>query len=119
MLARQEEEYQVEVQPQTAPEPEPQSTVRRVLDTSLRNRCQVLFVVAAVLAMLVTVQSGVIANRGYELVAVQQQAEALEQANRRLNVEIDQLKSPQRIKAVAADKLGMEVPHQIYFAHDN
>ena len=120
MLARQEEEYEIAEQaPQFEQQPERQSPVRRVLDTSLRSHCQILFAVAAVMAMLVTIQSGIIASRGYKLVADQQKAEALEEANRRLNVEIDQLKAPQRIKAVAADKLGMEVPNKIYFAHDN
>ena len=90
-----------------------------VLDTSLRSHCQILFLVAAVLALSVTVFSGMSASRGYALVAVQQQAEQLEQENERLRIENAKLRAPQRIKALAEDELGMMVPKKVYFAHDN
>lgn len=91
---------------------------KTVLDTTTRSHCQLLFLTMAVLALLVTVGSGVSASRGYELVAVQQQAEQKEQENERLRIEIAKLKSPERIKAIAQDQLGMSVPKQTYFSSD-
>ena len=92
--------------------------MRTRLDTKMRSRCQMLFIIVAVLAMAVTVRSGISASRGYALVAVQQQAQQIEQENERLRIEIAKLKSPNRIKAIAAESLGMEVPDKMYFAHD-
>ncbi len=89
-----------------------------VLDTNLRSRARVLFLLVAALAMIVVVRSGISASRGYELVAVQQQAQQLEQENERLRIEIAKLKSPQRIKAIATEELGMEVPKKMYFTHE-
>lgn len=91
---------------------------RTSLDTKLRSRCQMLFVTVAVLAMAVTVRSGISASRGYELVAIQQQIQQVEQENERLRIEIARLKSPQRIEQIATDELGMEVPQKMYFSHD-
>lgn len=92
---------------------------KTVLDTSTRFNCQVLFLTIAILALLVTIGSGVSASRGYALVEVQRQAEQLEQENERLKIDIAKLKSPERIKAIAKDKLGMEVPKRTYFNKEN
>ena len=92
---------------------------KTVVDTATRSHCQILFLVAAVMALLVTVGSGVSASRGYALVATQNQAEQLEQENERLRIENAKLKSPQRIKDIAEGELGMTVHKKIYFAHEN
>lgn len=113
------EEYNEEVQ-------RPQPKLRAVkkteqptaLNTRLRSRCRMLFVLFAVLAMAVTVRSGISASRGYALVAVQTQAQTLEQENERLRVEIAKLKSPQRIRTIAETELGMQTPQKVYFAHE-
>ena len=42
---------------------------KTVVDTATRSHCQILFLVAAVMALLVTVGSGISASRGYALVA--------------------------------------------------
>lgn len=89
-----------------------------VLDTKSRSKLQILFVAVTVLAMLVAFGSGMNASRGYELIAVQKQAAQLEQENERLRIDIAKLKSPERIKTIAEDQLGMEVPRQTYFAHE-
>ena len=88
------------------------------LNHLLRSRCRIAFVVFAVLAMAVVIRSGISASRGYALVATQTQAQQLELENERLRVEIAQLKSPQRIKQIAEDELGMIVPRKMYFSHD-
>ena len=88
------------------------------LNHLLRSRCRVAFTVFAILAMAVVIRSGISASRGYALVATQNQAQQLELENERLRVEIAQLKSPQRIKQIAEDELGMIVPRKMYFSHE-
>ena len=118
MLARQErqdESYQ-EVPVHQAEEHKPERQemfVHRVLNTSLRSHFQVLFIVTALLAMLVTIGSG------YTLVETQSEVTRIEQENERLNVEIAKLKNPERIKAIAESQLGMQVPKKTYFSHES
>lgn len=88
------------------------------LNHLLRSRCRAAFVVFAIFAMAVVIRSGICASRGYALVATQNQAQQVEMENERLRVEIAQLKSPQRIKQIAEDELGMIVPRKMYFSHD-
>jgi len=90
---------------------------RPKLDHLLRSRCRVAFLVIALFAMLVVIRSGISASRGYMLVATQTQAEAVEQENERLRIEIAKLKSPSRIQQIAHDELGMAVPKKMYFSH--
>ena len=129
MLARRlDEDYEIPVNYELAQEEKPVlravpkksvlSERRTLLNTHLRSRCQLFFIIVSVLAMAVTVRSGISASRGYALVAVQQQAIAMERENERLRIEIAQLKSPQRIKAIATQELGMQVPQKVYFAVD-
>lgn len=91
---------------------------RPKLNYLLRSRCRVAFVVISILAMLVVIHSGINASRGYALVATQNQAQQLEQENKRLKIEIAKLKSPGRIKEIAKEKLGMDVPNKMYFSHE-
>ena len=91
---------------------------RPKLDHLLRSRCRVAFLVIAIFAMLVVVRSGISASRGYLLVATQTQAETLEHENERLRIEIAKLKSPGRIKQIAAEELGMVLPKKMYFSHE-
>ena len=105
-------------------EPQQKTTALRLikskpkLDRHLRSRCQIAFIIISILAMLVTVRSGISASRGYALVATQNQAQQLEQENERLRIEIAKLKSPQRIKQIASEELGMVVPKKMYFSHE-
>lgn len=112
--------YEASQAPVAAPRVKKRKQLRSptVLDTNLRSRARVLFLLVAALAMIVVVRSGISASRGYALVAVQQQAQQLEQENERLRIEIAKLKSPQRIKAIATEELGMEVPKKMYFTHE-
>ena len=87
------------------------------LNYLLRSRCRLAFVVISILAMLVVIRSGISASRGYALVATQNQAQQLELENERLKIEIAKLKSPSRIKQIAQDELGMNVPEKMYFSH--
>ena len=90
---------------------------RPKLDYLLRSRCSLAFVIISILAMLVVIRSGISASRGYALVATQNQAQQIEQENERLRIEIAKLKSPQRIKQIAEEELGMGVPAKMYFSH--
>ena len=76
------------------------------------------FIVISILAMLVVIRSGISASRGYALVATQNQTQQLEQENQRLKIEIAKLKSPLRIKQIAQEQLGMDVPNKMYFSHE-
>lgn len=91
---------------------------RPKLNHLLRSRCRLAFFVISILAMLVVIRSGISASRGYALVATQNQAQQLELENERLRIEIAKLKSPARIKQIARDELGMDVPEKMYFAHE-
>ena len=88
------------------------------LNHLLRSRCRIFFTVFAIFAMAIVIRSGICASRGYALVATQEQAQQIELENERLRVEIAKLKSPQRIKEIAEEKLGMIVPRKMYFSHD-
>ena len=91
---------------------------RPQLNYLLRSRCRFAFIVISLLAMLVVIRSGISASRGYALVATQNQTQQLEQENERLKIEIAKLKSPGRIKQIARDELGMDVPNKMYFSHE-
>ena len=91
---------------------------RPKLNHLLRSRCRLAFVVISILAMLVVIRSGISASRGYALVATQNHAQQLEMENERLKIEIAKLKSPSRIKQIAQEELGMDVPEKMYFSHE-
>ena len=120
MPARLRKEYYEEYEEPVAPPPRPKRPPRPLvmLDERLRSRCKWLFLIVAVLAMAVTARAGISANRGYTLVETQQKAEAIEQENARLKIDIAKLKSPRRIKDIATSSLGMEVPENVYFTHN-
>ena len=120
MLARQREYeyYEEELQPQRIEKPAPPPKRRPTLNTHLRSRCFLLLALICVMAMAITIRSGITASRGYDLVQIQQQAQALEKENEHLKIEIAQMKSPERIRRIATDKLGMSTPKNVYFATD-
>lgn len=119
MLAKRVEEYEI-LEEKEIPQqlPKPKKRRRPALNTHLRSRCFFLLLLLSIMAMLVTVRSGMSASRGYELVKLQQQADSLEKENDRLKIDIAQLKSPQRIQRIATEKLGMVVPQAVYFSTD-
>ena len=86
------------------------------LNTHLRSRCFLLLALVSIMAMAVTIRSGITASRGYDLVKIQQQAETLEKENEHLKIEIAQMKSPERVRRIATEKLGMGTPKTVYFA---
>ena len=116
------EEYRSQnsyIEKKSAPPVKKRGNLHRVqLNRVLRSRAQIAFVIISVLAMAVVVRSGISASRGYALVGIQQQVINLEQENERLKVEIAKLKSPARIREIAINELGMEIPKKMYFSHD-
>lgn len=88
------------------------------LNTRLRSKCLLFLFVVSAMAMVVTLLSGMNASRGYDLVQAKQEAVRIEAENERLRLEVAKLKAPQRIKAIAADQLGMVVSDKVYFASD-
>ena len=111
------EEYELAAKPASPSRLRQRERIHICLDEQMRRRCKTLLALLDVMAMTITVRSGISASRGYDLVHTEQQAEALEQENERLKIDIARLKSPQRIKNIATKDLGMEVPQQVYFVH--
>lgn len=89
------------------------------LDTELRSKILILFLLFAMTATVTLIRSEVSAMRGYELVQIQRQAAQLERENKDIELKIAQLKAPQRIKDLATNELGMVVPKEVYFAGGN
>ena len=118
MLARQREYeyYEEELQPQRNEKPAPPPKRQPTLNTHLRSRCFLLLALVCIMAMAVTIRSGITASRGYDLVKIQQQAEKHEKENEHLKIEIAQMKSPERVRRIATEKLGMSTPKTVYFA---
>ena len=118
MLARQREYeyYEVALPPPRIDPPAPPPTWGPTLNTHLRSRCFLLLALVSIMAMAVTIRSGITASRGYDLVKIQQQAETLEKENEHLKIEIAQMKSPERVRRIATEKLGMSTPKTVYFA---
>ena len=111
----------MEEQPRKKPvlvKPHPVQRAQTLLNKPLRSRCRTAFILFTVLAMAVTIRSGISASRGYVLVDTQQKAQMLEQENERLRIEIARLKAPERIKSIAENDLGMQVPTAVYFTRE-
>jgi Cell division protein len=83
---------------------------------SLRKQFLQLVLLAAALAMLITVHSALMVRAGYDLVEMKAQAATLEKDNELLRLEIAKLKSPQRIQQIATSQLGMVTPQTAYYA---
>ena len=114
-------EEQPKEQPRKKPvlvKPHPAQRAQMLLNKPLRSRCRTAFILFTVLAMAVTIRSGISASRGYVLVDTQQKAQTLEQENERLRIEIARLKAPDRIKSIAENALGMQVPTAVYFTRE-
>ena len=119
MLARREEEYDYEplvAEPAPQLEEAKEPLIRREVNTNLRNCLRALFFLIAFGAMVVTLLGGIGAKNGYTLLDTQQRADQLEQENERLKIEIAQMKSPERVRRIATEKLGMSTPKTVYFA---
>jgi cell division protein FtsL len=111
-----EESYAYRQEPKKALPPRKRPQPQELLDQKMRSRVKVLCGVLAIMALVLTARCAISANRGYELVRTQQQAQELEQENERLKLEIAHMKSPERIKEIATKKLGMEMPQHVYYA---
>ncbi len=83
---------------------------------SLRKQFLQLILLAAALAMLITVHSALMVRAGYDLVEMKAAAAKLEKENDLLRLEIAKLKSPQRIQQIATSQLGMVTPQTAYYA---
>ncbi|TCS80857.1 cell division protein FtsL [Pectinatus cerevisiiphilus] len=89
------------------------------LNSKLRLQCLVLVVLVSAMGMFITFRNGIAAKQGYELVKMKQSVAMLEKDNARLKLDIAGLKSPERIKKIAVNELGMVLPSKVYFANKN
>ncbi|MCR5559822.1 septum formation initiator family protein [Schwartzia sp. (in: firmicutes)] len=121
MPARQlQEDYYYEEQPAVRPaiKPAPRRAPknRPHINSNLRFRIGVIALALAVTAAVSVSRTVISATRGYELVQTQNQAAQLEKENKQLELQIAEMRSPERIKNIATNDLGMSVPRDVYFA---
>lgn len=121
MLARKlaEEEYEALPQRKKTHEDygqrhEPRRRVIR--HSNLRGKAAILLLLITILAGITTLESSVIASKGFEIVQIRTEAAKVEKENALLKISNAQLKNPQRIKEIAQQKLGMILSEQVYFA---
>jgi cell division protein FtsL len=91
----------------------------QTVNRTLRMRCLVVVVLAAAMAMFITVRSANIVRDGYELVQLKTQVVKIGRENDQLRLQIAKLKSPQRIDSIAVKQLGMVVPKNVYCSTDS
>jgi cell division protein FtsL len=118
MLAKRKEEWTQLPEPQRVPQRVPLSVAvaQSRPYPSVRKQFLQLIMLAAALAMLITVHSAVMVRAGYDLVEMKAQAAKLEKNNDLLRLEIAKLKSPQRIQQIATSQLGMVTPQTAYYS---
>ncbi len=114
MLLKRQEEWMW--QPEPAPAQAPVVVAAPRPYPSMRKQFLQLILLAAALAMLITVHSEMMVRTGYSLVEMKAQAAKLERDNDLLRLEIAKLKSPQRIQQIATSQLGMVTPQTAYYA---
>ena len=121
MLAHKLAEEEYEVLPQQRESHEDyikrQKARRRVVRRSnLRGKAAILLLLITAIAGIITFEASVIASKGIDIVNIRTEAAKLELENSQLRISNAQMKSPQRIKAIAQQRLGMTVTDQVYFA---
>lgn len=114
MLVNRQAEWVHYPLPQPAPQPVAVAAPRPY--PSRRKQFLQLVLLAAALAMLITIHSEYMVRAGYDLVQMKAHAAKLEKDNETLRLEIAKLKSPQRIQQIATSQLGMVVPQNAYYA---
>lgn len=98
------------------PAPKPRAQQQVSLNVQLRKKCFLLVVLILLLAAVGTVQNERIVTSGYQYVELQQELQVLNDNNQKLHLEIAQLRSLERIQAVATNKLGMTMPEYVFEA---
>ncbi len=113
MLLKRQEEWMWQPEPAHAPAPVAVAKPRPY--PSLKKQFVQLILLAAALAMLITVHSEMMVRTGYSLVEMKAQSAKLEKDNDLLRLEIAKLKAPQRIQQIATSQLGMVTPQTAYY----
>lgn len=113
----------VQAQPRqiTIPQQKQARNVRQrpQVNGALRSTCLVLFIITAAMTIFFLIRSGMAAERAYALNQIKSKASVLESENARLHLDIAQLKSPERIRAIAVQDLGMIMPDKFFFSTKN
>ncbi|EGL82167.1 cell division protein FtsL [Caldalkalibacillus thermarum TA2.A1] len=104
-LSRQQHKQEPKQPPQHQPHPQGQSLL------SSREKMLYLFAVLIVIAALslLMARGALLTEMNYELQALERELEQLEENNAKLEVEVIQLSSPERILAIAQNELGMDM----------
>ncbi|GGK15635.1 hypothetical protein GCM10010965_05760 [Caldalkalibacillus thermarum] len=104
-LSRQQHKQEPKQPSQHQPHPQGQSLL------SSREKMLYLFAVLIVIAALslLMARGALLTEMNYELQALERELEHLEENNAKLEVEVIQLSSPERILAIAQNELGMDM----------
>ena len=99
-------------------EKKPMRIMKIVKRIAVEQHSVATFVVKLITAVagIITFEASVIASKGIEIVNIRTEAAKLELENSQLKISNAKMKSPQRIKAIAQQRLGMTVADQVYFA---
>lgn len=89
---------------------------RPQVNGALRSTCLVLFIITTAMTIFFLIRSGMAAENAYALNQIKSKASVLEAENARLHLDIAQLKSPERIQAIAVQELGMIMPDKFFFS---
>lgn len=92
---------------------------RPQVNGALRSACLVLFLITTAMTIFFLIRSGMAAESAYALNQIKSKANVLESDNARLRLDIAQLKSPERIQAIAVQELGMIMPDKFFFSTKN
>ncbi len=88
-------------------------------DISARRKCLAAVLTVIFMAALLVYSAEVAADTGYQLNKVKVTVQKVQSENEQLNLDIAELKSPDRIKNIAMTKLNMVLPTNIYYASQN
>lgn len=119
MLARKYDNYALEESEYRQPAPQVRK-VKKVNYKLLRRRFAVLVLLVMTAYFASVARSESLVRSGDSLVALKQQEAALLLKNSELNIEVGQLKGPERITSIAEKQLGMTVArNNIYVKADH
>lgn len=103
--------------PQQTPKATPTKRVRKVTRTRVNPRAVyvLIFVIAFLVGIFFTSRYAQLAVTGYQVNQIKEKMQGLELENQKLSVQVDGLKSLNRIETVAMTELGMVKPEGVQF----
>ncbi|WP_227767116.1 cell division protein FtsL [Zhaonella formicivorans] len=88
----------------------PQTPKNRQIPVKAKMGIMLLIICAFVTGLALTSRVALFTQKGYQITKLKKEIQSLQTANERLKLEIDQLKSLDRIEKIAVNDLGMTEP---------